>query len=79
MKKIKEQRKGRRAHRGENVAGVSPFGMSRKFRRALFASVRDGTANQQEVDKFKSLGKDAYPWMGFREIIKGMVKRVLKK
>lgn len=59
--------------------GLSPFGMSRKFRRALFSSVRQGKANDQEVEKFKSLGREAYPWMTNKEEIRKIVRDSLKK
>jgi hypothetical protein len=61
------------------IDGRSPFGMNRKFRRALFASVRSGSANANEVERFKSLGKDAYPWMSFRDVIEGMKSRSVPK
>lgn len=59
--------------------GESPFGMNRKYRRALFSSVKKGTANKTEVQRFQSLGKDAYPWMSFREVINGMKRKSLKE
>lgn len=57
------------------IDGRSPFGMSRKFRRALFASVRAGTATEPEVQRFQSLGKEAYPWMTFSDVIQGLKDR----
>lgn len=79
MKKIKTQKPGRRTHHGENPTGTSPFGVNRHNRRVLFAAVRDGIANEQEVERFKSLGKEAYPWLGFQDVIEGMIKRSLKR
>ncbi len=57
------------------IDGRSPFGMSRKYRRALFASVREGTATENDVERFKSLGKEAYPWMQSKHVISTMIKR----
>lgn len=55
--------------------GSSPFGMNRKFRRALFSAVKSGNATENDVERFKSLGKDAYPWMAFSDVIEGMKNR----
>lgn len=59
------------------VDGRSPFGMNRKYRRALFSSVRQGTANEQEIARFKSLGKDAYPWLQSSTLIERMIRESL--
>lgn len=56
----------------KSLHGESPFGMSRKFRRALYSSVRTGVANEAEVQRFQSLGKEAYPWMNFKEVVLAM-------
>lgn len=63
-----------------NEFGESPFGANRHFRRGLYTIVRKGKATNEEIEKFKSLGKEAYPWMNFKdEVIGGMIKRSLKK
>jgi hypothetical protein len=59
------------------IDGRSPFGMCRKYRRALFATVRNGTASEQDFERFKSLGKDAYAWMGFRGQIENLKRKVM--
>lgn len=61
-----------------SMYGESPFGINRKYRRALFSTVRKGQANHQEVERFKSLGGDAYPWLESKKIIKNMIKKSLK-
>jgi len=59
------------------IDGRSPFGVCRKYRRALFATVRNGSANEQDFERFKSLGKDAYAWMSFRGQIENLKRKVL--
>ena len=54
--------------------GRSPFNCNRHYRRALYAVVKNGTASQQEVERFHSLGQEAYPWMLFRQQIEAMKK-----
>lgn len=61
----------------ENITGKSPYGMNRKNRRALFSAVLSGKANQMEVEKFKSLGKEAYPWLSFRDEIDSLKRKSL--
>jgi hypothetical protein len=57
----------------------SPYGVNRKNRRQLYSIVRLGKATENEVSTFRSLGKEAYPWMTFRDTINELKRNSMKR